>query len=111
MLFRSEAEADRLARAGLASVQVSIYSHRPEVHDAITKLPRSLERSIAGIRLLRARGVKVTIANVLMRSNLNDYAASRRWRRSDRRPIMGMSPGFGTWRWRSSAPGGASTAP
>ena len=69
-----EAEADRLARAGLSSVQVSIYSHRPEVHDAITKLPRSLERSIAGIRLLRARGVKVTIANVLMRSNLNDYA-------------------------------------
>src|SRR5439155_12262561 len=51
-----EAEADRLARAGLASVQVSIYSHRPEVHDAITKLPWSLERSIAGIRLLRAPG-------------------------------------------------------
>src|SRR5947208_11216056 len=51
-----EAEAERLARAGLASVQVSIYSHRPEVHDAITKLPWSLERSIAGIRLLRAPG-------------------------------------------------------
>ena len=59
---------------GVDSVQVSIYSHRPEVHDSITKLPGSLKRSIAGIRFLKARGLKVTIANVLMRQNLNDYA-------------------------------------
>ncbi len=68
-----EKEADRLSDLGLDSVQVSIYSHRPEVHDAITKLPGSLKRSIAGIRLLRERGVKVIIANVLMRQNLQDY--------------------------------------
>jgi len=66
-------EADQLARANIEGVQVSIYSHRPEVHDAITKLPRSLERTIAGIRRLRDRGVKVIIANVLMRQNLSDY--------------------------------------
>ena len=69
-----EEEADRLAAAHLDSVQVSIYSHRPEVHDAITLLPRSLERSIAGIRRLRERGVKVILANVLMRPNFQDYA-------------------------------------
>jgi AdoMet-dependent heme synthase len=69
-----ENEADRLASLHPDSVQVSIYSHRPEVHDEITKLPRSLERSIAGIRRLRARGLKVIIANVLMRQNLGDYA-------------------------------------
>ena len=69
-----EEEADRLAAAHLDSVQVSIYSHRPEVHDAITLLPRSLERSIAGIRRLRDRGVKVILANVLMRPNFQDYA-------------------------------------
>jgi radical SAM protein with 4Fe4S-binding SPASM domain len=69
-----EKEADRLRDIGVYSVQVSIYSHRPEVHDAITKLPRSLERSITGIRLLQARGMKVIIANVLMRQNLGDYA-------------------------------------
>jgi radical SAM protein with 4Fe4S-binding SPASM domain len=69
-----EKEADRLAAAHIDSVQVSIYSHRPEVHDAITKLPRSLERSIAGIRRLRDRGVKVILANVLMRPNFQDYA-------------------------------------
>ena len=68
-----EKEADRLCELGVQSVQVSIYSHRPEVHDAITKLPGSLKRSLAGIRLLRERGMKVIIANVLMRQNLQDY--------------------------------------
>jgi len=69
-----EKQADRLRELGVRAVQVSIYSHRPEVHDAITKLPGSLKRSLAGIRLLRERGLKTVIANVLMRSNLNDYA-------------------------------------
>jgi radical SAM protein with 4Fe4S-binding SPASM domain len=66
-------EADRLASLHLDCVQVSIYSHRPAVHDGITKLPGSLERTVAGIRLLRERGVKVMIANVLMQQNLEDY--------------------------------------
>jgi radical SAM protein with 4Fe4S-binding SPASM domain len=68
-----EKEADRLLDLAIQSVQISIYSHRPEVHDAITKLPGSLNRSLAGIRLLRERGMKTTIANVLMRQNLQDY--------------------------------------
>jgi radical SAM protein with 4Fe4S-binding SPASM domain len=68
-----EKEADRLGELGVQSVQVSIYSHRPEVHDAITKLPGSLKRSLAGVRLLRERGMKTIIANVLMRQNLPDY--------------------------------------
>ncbi len=37
-------EADRLSSLHLDCVQVSIYSHRPEVHDGITQLPESLER-------------------------------------------------------------------
>jgi radical SAM protein with 4Fe4S-binding SPASM domain len=69
-----EKEADRLAGLHVDSVQVSIYSHRPEVHDDITKLPRSLERTIAGIRHLREHGIKVIVANVLMQQNLHDYA-------------------------------------
>jgi radical SAM protein with 4Fe4S-binding SPASM domain len=67
-------EAQRLHDLAVQDVQVSIYSHRPEVHDAITLLPGSLKRSVAGIRLLRSYGVKVKIANVLMMRNLNDYA-------------------------------------
>lgn len=68
-----EKEARRITSLGVESVQVSIYSHRPEVHDAITKLPGSLERSLDAIRFLRACGLHVIIANVLMRLNASDY--------------------------------------
>ena len=69
-----ERQARRLREAGVEQVQVSIYSHKPEVHDAITKLPGSLSRSLEGIRLMRAAGLKVTLANVLMKSNARDFA-------------------------------------
>ncbi len=72
-----EKEADRLAELGLHGVQVSVYSHRPEVHDRITKVPGSLERTLAGSRLLRERGVNVIFANVLMGPNAADYPSVR----------------------------------
>src|SRR5256885_8097916 len=68
-----EKEADLIRALGVQTVQISIYSHRPEVHDGITKLPGSLKRSVDAIRLLKSRGVPVTIANVLMLENLGDF--------------------------------------
>src|ERR1700716_2322281 len=73
ILIRSK-EADRIKALGVESVQISIYSHIPEVHDAITKLPGSLKQSIEAVRLLRAHGIQVSMANVLMAQNANDYA-------------------------------------
>jgi radical SAM protein with 4Fe4S-binding SPASM domain len=67
-------EADRIKALGVESVQISIYSHIPEIHDAITKLPGSLEDSIVAIRLLRAHTIHVIMANVLMIQNAADYA-------------------------------------
>jgi AdoMet-dependent heme synthase len=72
-----EKEAERIKALGVQSVQVSIYSHRPEVHDAITKLPGSLADSIEAIRRLRAQGIHVIMANVLMVKNAEDYTAVR----------------------------------
>jgi AdoMet-dependent heme synthase len=68
-----EAQAERLLELGVESIQVSIYSHRPEAHDAITKVPGSLRSSIKAIRFLRSRGLKVIMANVLMTQNMDDY--------------------------------------
>ena len=76
ILIRKQ-EADRIKALGVESVQVSIYSHIPEVHDAITKLPGSLVQSIEAIRRLRAHGIQVTIANVLMVQNVNDFEGVR----------------------------------
>jgi radical SAM protein with 4Fe4S-binding SPASM domain len=72
-----EKEAQRLKNLGVEQVQISIYSHRPEVHDGITKLPGSLRRSIAAIRFLKSQGLKVTVANVLMRQNMDHYLSVR----------------------------------
>jgi len=72
-----EKEAKRLRDLDVESIQISIYSHRPEVHDAITKMPGSLRRSINAIRFLRSKGLHVTIANVLMLQNLQDYPGVR----------------------------------
>lgn len=72
-----EREAARLRDLGVESIQVSIYSHRPEIHDAITLVPGSLKRSLAAIRFLRSQGLKVIIANVLMTRNLEDYPRVR----------------------------------
>jgi AdoMet-dependent heme synthase len=62
---------------GVESIQISIYSHRPEVHDAITLVPGSLKRSLDAIRFLKSQGLRVIIANVLMIQNLADYPGVR----------------------------------
>jgi radical SAM protein with 4Fe4S-binding SPASM domain len=70
-------EAERLRELGVEAVQISIYSHRPEIHDAITKMPGSLRQSINAVRFLRAQGLTVTMANVLMVQNSHDYMSVR----------------------------------
>jgi AdoMet-dependent heme synthase len=67
-----EKEAARLRQLGVEQIQISVYSHRPEVHDGITKLPGSLQKTIRAIRFLKSQGLKVTIANVLMAGNFSD---------------------------------------
>jgi radical SAM protein with 4Fe4S-binding SPASM domain len=76
MLIR-EREAARIRDLGVESVQISIYSHRPEVHDAITLVPGSLKRSLDAVRFLKSQGLRVIIANVLMTQNMQDYPAVR----------------------------------
>jgi AdoMet-dependent heme synthase len=68
-------EAARLRKMGIEQVQISVYSHRAEVHDAITKLPGSLKRTTEAIRHLKANGVKVSITNVMMQTNSRDSLA------------------------------------
>jgi AdoMet-dependent heme synthase len=73
----TEADATRIRDLGVRQVQISVYSHRADVHDAITKVRGSLQRTVSAIRFLTACGLKVTIANVLMRQNAADYHGVR----------------------------------
>jgi radical SAM protein with 4Fe4S-binding SPASM domain len=72
-----EREAARIRDIGVESIQISIYSHRPEVHDAITLVPGSLKRSLDGARFLKSQGLRVVLANVLMVQNAQDYRGVR----------------------------------
>jgi len=72
-----EREAARLRDLGVESIQISIYSHRPEVHDAITLVPGSLKRSLDAVKFLKAQGLRVVLANVLMVQNAQDYRGVR----------------------------------
>ena len=72
-----EREAARIRDLGVQSIQISIYSHRPEVHDAITLVPGSLKRSLDAIRFLKSQGRRVVMANVLMTHNIHDYNGVR----------------------------------
>ena len=67
-------EAKRLRDLGVEQIQISVYSHRAEIHDAITKLPGSLGRTVEAIRFLKSQSLKVVIANVLMGQNFADNA-------------------------------------
>jgi radical SAM protein with 4Fe4S-binding SPASM domain len=72
-----EPEAARIRDLGVESVQISIYSHQPEVHDAVTLVPGSLKRSLDAAVFLKSQGLRVILANVLMAQNLQDYQGVR----------------------------------
>jgi radical SAM protein with 4Fe4S-binding SPASM domain len=76
-LLITPARARRLRELGVRQVDVSIYSAEPAVHDAVTKIPGSLERSLAAIGRLREAGVGVRINCPLMRATVGGYREVR----------------------------------
>lgn len=74
-LLVTRERAARLKQLGVAKIQISIYSAEAAIHDAITKVPGSLARSLAAVRLLKQQGLNVKIACPLMKQNAGGYAA------------------------------------
>jgi radical SAM protein with 4Fe4S-binding SPASM domain len=62
-----EKEAEQLRALGVREVDISIYSHRPEAHDAITRVPGSFHRSVQAIRWLRSHGILVEMRTSVLR--------------------------------------------
>jgi len=76
-LLVTAARAGRLRALGVRQVDVSVYSADPEVHDAITKIPGSLARTVEGVRRLRHEGIVVKLSCPLMTVNVGSYRAVR----------------------------------
>ena len=72
-----EQDAARIRDLGVESIQISIYSHRAEIHDAITLVPGSLKRSLDAARFLKSQGLRVIFANVVMAQTFQDYQGVR----------------------------------
>ncbi len=72
-LLVTQQRAARLREFGVRRVQISVYSDIPEVHDAITKVPGSLQRTLAAIPLLLEQGLQVKLACPLLQENLLAY--------------------------------------
>jgi len=72
-LLITRERGEMLRRYGVRRVQISVYSSDAAIHDAITKVPGSLERSLASIPLLQEHGIQVKLACPLMKQNLTAY--------------------------------------
>lgn len=69
--------AAELRRLAVHVVEISLYSHRAAVHDFITGVPRSFERTVAGIRYLAELGVDVHVKAPVMAVNEAEVDALR----------------------------------
>lgn len=69
------AMAQRLGELAVQEVQISLYSPRAEIHDEITRVPGSFDKTVAAVRHLREAGVAVMVKTPLMQSNAGDMDA------------------------------------
>lgn len=67
----TQKKAKELARAGLASAQVSIESANASEHDAITGIPGSHAASVAGFKALKEAGIEVHPHFTICKMNKN----------------------------------------
>ncbi|KZL88936.1 radical SAM protein [Clostridium magnum] len=63
----------------LLCVQTSIYSMNPEVHDSITKMKGSLEKTKAGVLKLLELGIPVQISCPIMKQNKESFVDVINW--------------------------------
>lgn len=67
-----EKMADFLAGFPPHTVEISIYGSRPGVHDGITGVTGSFEQTMRGCRLLKERGIDVSLKTILMTLNRDE---------------------------------------
>ena len=61
--------AEKLANFNLWQVDINILSSKPNEHDAITKIEGSQQRAINAIKLLKERGLRVTMQSSIKVNN------------------------------------------
>lgn len=70
---------DEMKKNPLLSVQTSIYAMNPDIHDSITKLHGSLEKTITGLKKLIEAKIPVQISCPVMKQNKDDFVNVVKW--------------------------------
>lgn len=65
--------AERLAKAGIVDVGISLYGATAKSHELVTGIPGSFARTISAFGFLREAGVKATAKLLLMKHNIGGY--------------------------------------
>jgi radical SAM protein with 4Fe4S-binding SPASM domain len=73
----TEAHADRIAALRPMGVEISLLGGIAATHDAIARRRGAFDKTIAGVRRLRERGVPVLLKTVLMQKNVAEREAIR----------------------------------
>lgn len=68
-----EEMADQISDLNPYLIYVSIYSTNPKIHDKITGINGSLEKTIKAIKMLKSRNIPLSISNTIMKQNINEY--------------------------------------
>ncbi|XES78031.1 MAG: radical SAM protein [Candidatus Bathyarchaeia archaeon] len=71
--LQDKAYVDALEKAGLDFVQVTLESHKPEVHDAMTASAGSWKETVAGIRNVVNSQIYVTTNTTLSKHNAKSF--------------------------------------
>jgi len=69
----TERIADRLTDFGPVETELSLYATDAKIHDNITGMPGSFEKTHRAIKLLKEKGLDVAIKWILMKNNLLEH--------------------------------------
>jgi mycofactocin biosynthetic radical S-adenosylmethionine protein MftC len=76
-LMADEEVARKIKALNPMEVEISLHGSRPETHEALTKIKGSFDKTIRGIRNLRALGIKVQLKCPITRLNQGELFAIR----------------------------------
>ena len=69
----SDSFIDRLIELKPNSVSFSLYGGTPEIHDRVTTVPGSFEKSLKSLMTIKCSGIDTYIKTVVMKQNVDDY--------------------------------------
>lgn len=65
-------DADFIINENIYKIKTSIYSYRPEIHDKITGVVGSFEKTMNILKYLAKNNIKVNVNSLIMKNNIND---------------------------------------